>query len=88
MAGGVAYFLGSYLGSSNVEADMFLKFCGIFLCGTVPVIVVMGPKFLAIQGTIRYIPVHQGNSSDGSLDVAVGSLGISAKIGPSELIDD
>jgi hypothetical protein len=50
--GGVAYFLGAFVSSTNVSAGIALEITGLFLCPNISVIVIMVPKLLGMKGFI------------------------------------
>jgi hypothetical protein len=65
--GGVAYFLGAFVASTNISAGIALEITGLFLCPNISVIVIMVPKLLGMRGFISTKQMLLSSLPDSSL---------------------
>jgi hypothetical protein len=65
--GGVAYFLGAFVASTNISAGIALEITGLFLCPNISVIVIMVPKLLGMKGFISTKQMLLSSLPDSSL---------------------
>lgn len=73
LMGGIAYFLGTFLQTTNVTAALILRLLGAFLSSTVAVGIITGPKILVAA---NFIVLSAKISSMGDVSQNSASVGV------------
>ena len=62
VVGGIAYFLGNFLGTSAVGASTILRAFGVFISATFSVFIIVLPKLLVVGGVFEFTPTSNNGS--------------------------
>lgn len=87
--GGITYFLGIFISTTNAGAGILLHCLGIFICSTAAVAVIILPKLLVIEGLVKptFVPTRSSAESSGGEDNKSGSFVVPGQPKPYQPVD-